>query len=207
MAAAGLAAGFLLVFLSKIPVLGGETEAAATATNTATTLNTNSVVVEAMKKNLSAAAEKDLVASPMIGEMVLLSDVPDEAFATGALGKGIAIRPTVGEVYAPANATVTLLFPTQHAIGLTTENGTEILIHVGMDTVQLDGKGFTSHVQQGDKVVAGQLLLEFDIDFIQKAGYEIITPIIVTNSNDYLDVITTKEATLADGDYLLTVIA
>jgi PTS system beta-glucosides-specific IIC component len=203
----GLAAGFLLVFLSKIPVLYGETEAAATATNTATTLNTNSVVVEAMKKNLSAAAEKDLVASPMIGEMVLLSDVPDEAFATGALGKGIAIRPTVGEVYAPANATVTLLFPTQHAIGLTTENGTEILIHVGMDTVQLDGKGFTSHVQQGDKVVAGQLLLEFDIDFIQKAGYEIITPIIVTNSNDYLDVITTKEATLADGDYLLTVIA
>ena len=205
--AVGLAAGFLLVFFSKIPVLYEETETATPATNSATTLNTNSVVVEAMKKDLSAAAEKDLVASPMIGEMVVLSDVPDEAFATGALGKGIAIRPTVGEVYAPANATVTLLFPTQHAIGLTTENGTEILIHVGMDTVQLNGEGFTSHVQQGDKVMAGQLLLEFDIDFIQKAGYEIITPIIVTNSNDYLDVITTKEATLTDGDYLLTVIA
>jgi PTS system beta-glucosides-specific IIC component len=203
----GFVLGFVLVYLSKIPVLYGETETAATATNTATELNTNSVVVEAMKKDLSAAAEKDLVASPMIGEMVLLSDVPDEAFATGALGKGIAIRPTVGEVYAPANATVTLLFPTQHAIGLTTENGTEILIHVGMDTVQLNGEGFTSHVHQGDKVVAGQLLLEFDIDFIQKAGYEIITPIIVTNSNDYMDVITTKAAKLTEGDYLMTVIA
>ncbi|MDB6353137.1 beta-glucoside-specific PTS transporter subunit IIABC [Trichococcus sp. K1Tr] len=197
----GLVLGFLFVYFSKIPVLYGETATAAT------TIDANSAVVEAMKRDLSAAAEKDLIASPMTGEMVVLSDVSDEAFSSGALGKGIAIRPTVGEVYAPANATVTLLFPTQHAIGLTTENGTEILIHVGMDTVQLGGKGFTSHVQQGDKVVAGQLLLEFDIDLIQKAGYEIITPIIITNSNDYLDIITTKEAELSEGDYLLTAIA
>ena len=194
-----------LVFFSKIPVLYPESETAAVETVAARNMDT--LVVNALKKDFSASAEKDLVASPLIGEMVPLSEVPDEAFKTGALGKGIAIRPTIGEVYAPANATVTFLFPTHHAIGLTTENGTEILIHIGMDTVQLEGKGFTSHVKQGDKVTAGQLLLEFDIAYIQQAGYDIITPIIVTNSNEYMDVITTKEAKLSEGDYLLTVIA
>ncbi|CZQ90605.1 phosphotransferase system sugar-specific permease eiia type 1 [Trichococcus palustris] len=201
----GLVLGFVLVYLSKIPVLYPESETAAVETVAARNMDT--LVVNALKKDFSASAEKDLVASPLIGEMVPLSEVPDEAFRTGALGKGIAIRPTIGEVYAPANATVTFLFPTHHAIGLTTENGTEILIHIGMDTVQLEGKGFTSHVQQGDKVTAGQLLLEFDIAYIQQAGYDIITPIIVTNSNEYMDVITTKEAKLSEGDYLLTVIA
>ncbi len=201
----GLVLGFVLVYLSKIPVLYPESETAAVETGAARNMDT--LVVNALKKDFSASAEKDLVASPLIGEMVPLSEVPDEAFRTGALGKGIAIRPTIGEVYAPANATVTFLFPTHHAIGLTTENGTEILIHIGMDTVQLEGKGFTSHVKQGDKVTAGQLLLEFDIAYIQQAGYDIITPIIVTNSNEYMDVITTKEAKLSEGDYLLTVIA
>jgi len=200
----GLVLGFVLVYLSKIPVLYPETETAAAENVSARNMDT--LVVNALKRD-SGTAEKDLVASPLIGEMIPLAEVPDEAFATGALGKGIAIRPTVGEVYAPANATVTFLFPTNHAIGLTTENGTEILIHIGMDTVQLEGKGFTSHVKQGDKVTAGQLLLEFDIAYIQQAGYDIITPIIVTNTKDYMDVITTKEAKLSEGDYLLTVIA
>lgn len=197
--AVGFVVGFLLMFFSKVPVLYGETETVVPEFATSPE--------EGTKKDVSAAAEKDLIASPMTGEMVLLSDVPDEAFATAALGKGIAVLPTIGKVYAPANATVSLLFPTQHAIGLTTENGTEILIHIGMDTVQLEGKGFTSNVKQGDKVLAGQLLMEFDIEFIQNAGYEVITPIIVTNSNDYLDVITTKESQLSQGDYLLSVIA
>ncbi|MER2110538.1 MAG: PTS glucose transporter subunit IIA, partial [Desemzia incerta] len=90
--------------------------------------------------------------------------------------------------------------------GLTTENGTEILIHVGMDTVQLEGEGFTAHIKQGDKVVAGQLLLSVDLDVVRGKGYETITPVIVTNTNDYTDILSTKDKDLANGDYLLSIV-
>lgn len=114
------------------------------------------------------------------------------------MGQGIAIEPSVGEVVAPADGVIRLLFPTNHAIGLATDDGAEILIHVGMDTVALEGEGFMAHVTQGSKVKAGQLLLSFDIDAIKKAGYLVTTPIIVTNIADYKTV-----ETLADGDVKL----
>ena len=113
--------------------------------------------------------KSEVLQSPLTGELVNLTDVPDEVFASGVMGKGIAVNPSEGKVFAPANCEVTTLFPTGHAIGLKTSNGTEILIHIGMDTVKMNGEGFKTHVVQGDKVKAGQLLIEFDIEKIKAA--------------------------------------
>lgn len=150
--------------------------------------------------------QSNILASPMIGKVVKLADVPDEVFASGAMGAGIAIDPTDGIVVAPANAEVTLLFPTKHAIGLKTEDGLELLIHVGMDTVSLAGKGFKSFVEAGDTVQAGQKLLEFDVNTIKEAGLPVIAPIVITNSADFEDILTTQESRIDVGDYLLTVV-
>ncbi len=148
-------------------------------------------------------AKQEKLVSPLNGDVVKLEDVPDEVFASGAMGKGIAINPSEGVILAPADAEVTLVFPTGHAIGLRTNNGAEILIHVGMDTVSLEGKGFKTFVTAGDKVKTGQKLLEFDIKTIQDAGLPIITPIIVTNTPDFDDVLTTDKTSVVTGDLLL----
>ena len=145
------------------------------------------------------------VAAPITGEVKPLTEVADEAFSSEALGKGLAIVPAEGKVYAPIDGTVTTFFPTGHAIGMTSDNGMEVLIHVGMDTVQLDGKGFTPKVKQDAKVKKGDLLLEFDIDVITKAGYSIITPMIITNTDDYADIIPTDAKNVNHGDNALTV--
>ena len=123
------------------------------------------------------------------------------------MGKGIAVDPAEGVVAAPASGEITLVFPTGHAIGMRTENGAEILIHVGMDTVSLESNGFNTLVKVGDKVQAGQKLLEFDLDTIRKANLPVISLIIVTNSSDYEDVLTTQETQITTGDYLLTTLA
>ncbi|MTD42025.1 PTS beta-glucoside transporter subunit IIABC [Erwinia sp. CPCC 100877] len=145
--------------------------------------------------------------SPITGEVVALEQIQDEAFSSGLLGKGVAIIPQKGEVIAPADGVVTTLFPTKHAIGLITENGVEVLIHVGMDTVNLQGQYFDAKVNQGDTVKKGQVLLTFDIENITKAGYSVITPVIITNTADYLDVINSKEDLISESDPLLTVIS
>ncbi|MFU2205721.1 beta-glucoside-specific PTS transporter subunit IIABC [Streptococcus pluranimalium] len=150
--------------------------------------------------------KQEIIASPLIGNVVTLENVSDEVFASGAMGKGIAIDPADGVVVAPANAEVSLVFPTNHAIGLKTENGAEILIHIGMDTVSLVGKGFKNFVEVGDKVTPGQKLLEFDVNAIKSAGLPVITPIIVTNTDTYTDVLTTQEGRVNTGDYLLTTV-
>ncbi|MFP7334553.1 beta-glucoside-specific PTS transporter subunit IIABC [Shouchella clausii] len=145
----------------------------------------------------------ETLASPLKGQAIPLERIKDEAFASAALGKGIAILPTEGKVFAPADGTITALFPTNHAIGMTTDNGAELLIHVGMDTVQLQGKYFSSHVKQGEHVEKGQLLIEFDMENIQQAGFMLDTPIVVTNHEHYT-VITTEETNVHVGDHLLT---
>lgn len=150
--------------------------------------------------------QQELIASPMIGEVVALDHVPDEVFASGAMGKGLAINPSDGTVVAPSNGEITLVFPTGHAVGMRTENGAEILIHVGMDTVSLAGKGFKSFVEVGQKVTAGDKLLEFDLATIRDAGLPVITPVIVTNSADYDDVLLTQEVRVNIGDYLMTTV-
>ena len=150
--------------------------------------------------------QQEIIASPLIGNVVPLDQVPDQVFASGAMGKGIAIDPTDGVIVAPAKATVNLVFPTGHAIGLTTENGVELLIHIGMDTVSLAGKGFKTYVEAEDVVEAGQKLIEFDLATIRDAKLPVITPVIVTNTADFDDVLTTKEARVNTGDYLLTAV-
>ncbi len=126
---------------------------------------------------------------PIKGDLLTLADVEDEAFSSGLLGKGVAIVPSNGEIYASFDATVETLFPTNHAIGLKSTNGIELLIHVGMDTVNLKGDFFTSYVKQGQQVRKGELLIRFDKEKIQSKGYSIISPVVVTNTDTYLDVI------------------
>lgn len=149
---------------------------------------------------------QDIIASPMTGQVVSLADVPDPVFASGVMGKGLAIEPTAGVVLAPANGEITLVFPSKHAVGLKTENGAELLIHIGMDTVSLDGQGFTSQVSVGDKVVSGQELLTFDLEVIKAAGLPTITPIIVTNTDSFEDILLTQDNQVTAGDYLLTTV-
>lgn len=122
------------------------------------------------------------------------------------MGKGILIDPTEGVLTSPVNGTITTVFPTGHAIGITSNDGAEILIHVGVNTVKLKGQFFDKRVKEGDVVKQGQLLLEFDIEQIKAAGYTTTTPIIVTNSAQYLDVLNTMETEVKREDYLLTVV-
>ncbi|MCM1127463.1 MAG: beta-glucoside-specific PTS transporter subunit IIABC [Lachnospiraceae bacterium] len=126
-------------------------------------------------------AEAGTLYAPITGKMIPLSDVEDEVFSSGALGGGVAFVPSVGEVYAPCDGVIATFFPTGHAIGMTAEDGAEVLIHVGMDTVALKGEGFTPMAKEGDKVKKGQLLLKFDIDLITQKGYKTVTPVILTN--------------------------
>lgn len=146
------------------------------------------------------------VMSPINGEAVPLSAVNDLTFAQETMGKGIAIIPTEGKVVSPINGTVAMVFSTKHAIGLQTEDGVEILIHVGLDTVNLEGKYFNSFVKSGDKVKVGDKLLEFDIKAIKEAGYDTVTPVIITNTTNYLDVISSDVAAVKAGDQIITIL-
>lgn len=146
------------------------------------------------------------IASPIKGEAIKLEDIEDAAFATGVLGQGLAIRPTEGKVVAPIDGVVTTLFPSLHAIGITSNEGVEILIHVGLDTVQLGGKGFEAHIKQDDNVVKGQDLLTFDMDLIKESGYSVVTPVVVTNYGDYCDIVATENKDLKLGSSIITVI-
>lgn len=135
-----------------------------------------------------------LIVSPMTGEIKPISEVEDQAFAQELMGKGIAIVPTEGKVYAPFDGVVEALYRTKHAIGLKANNGVEILIHIGVDTVSLKGKYFNAHIKQGQAIQAGDLLVEFDPEGITSAGYNTITSIVVTNMQQYEDVLTTASS-------------
>ncbi|HGH4038363.1 beta-glucoside-specific PTS transporter subunit IIABC [Enterococcus sp. C76] len=146
------------------------------------------------EKNKVESKKNDLmtevaVSLPIAGEVFPLSEIADAAFSTELLGKGLAVRPSEGKVYAPFDGTVETFFPTNHAVGLKSVDGIELLIHIGMDTVNLEGKYFVPKVKQEDTIKKGQLLLEFDGKAIQEAGYSIDTPIVVTNTKKYLDVV------------------
>ena len=130
-------------------------------------------------------AESAEVVSPLAGQVKPLSQATDPVFSSGVMGQGIVIEPSQGELVSPVNGTVTVLFPTKHAVGIVSEKGVEMLMHIGMDTVSLDGKGFEAHVEQGDKVVVGQQLISFDMDVIKEAGLVTETPVIITNQDDF----------------------
>ncbi len=130
-----------------------------------------------------------VINSPLTGKVVELSSIDDAAFASGVLGKGVAIEPTVGVAVSPVDGKVETLFKTNHAIGIVTESGVELLIHIGMDTVKLDGKYFTAKIAQGDVVKAGHVLVEFDIEGIKSEGYSLVTPVVVTNSDNFEEIV------------------
>lgn len=150
------------------------------------------------------AAGTHEIYSPMTGKAIAMSDVKDETFATGILGGGMAIEPTDGKVVSPINGTIAMLYETKHAIGIQGDDGTEILLHIGIDTVKLEGKPFTAHVKTGDHVKKGDLLLDVDLDAIKKAGYDTTTPVIISNTADFasIDAVTGKNVTC--GDKVLT---
>ena len=154
-------------------------------------------------EEIEEKTEEKVVMSPLTGEVIPLSEVKDEAFSSEAMGKGCAIIPTEGTVCAPFDGTIVGLLDSHHAVGMESENGIEILIHVGMDTVKLNGKHFVSHVEQGQKVKKGQLLLEFDIPAIQKAGYEVVTPVIIANTDEFSDIVTEANGQVHCGERLL----
>ena len=143
--------------------------------------------------------------SPLAGQVKPLSQATDPVFSSGVMGQGVVIEPSQGELVSPVNGTVTVLFPTKHAVGIVSEEGVELLMHIGMDTVSLDGKGFEAHVTQGDKVVVGQQLISFDTNVIKEAGLITETPVIITNQDDFqADVEGDLPRDIKRGDILLT---
>ena len=157
----------------------------------------------AQKADENSAEDEKNVSAPLAGAVVSLTETGDKTFASKVLGDGVAIEPSEGKVYAPFDATITAMMG--HAVGLTGKNGVELLIHVGIDTVKLDGKHYKPHCEEGQEVKAGTLLLEFDRDAIQKEGYRTVTPVIVTNADDYTDVKVTDKKAVLVGEALLTI--
>ena len=147
-----------------------------------------------------------VIASPVKGTAVSLEQVNDPTFSEGMLGKGVAVIPTEGKIYAPADGEISLVFDTLHAVSMTTKCGVEILIHVGLDTVKLKGDGFTAHVATGDTVKKGDLLLSVNLEVLKGAGYDTVTPMVICNTDDYA-VVETKELTEVEpGNDLLQII-
>lgn len=166
----------------------------------------DNAVVKTSVTNTGKTGAPQTIASPLKGNVIPLADIEDEAFKSGAMGLGIAIDPAEGIVKAPADGRIIAFFPTGHAIGMTTDSGAELLIHVGLDTVKLDGKHYHAKAKQGDVVKKGDVLLEFDADAIRKDGYSLVTPIIISNTADYADIIPTDSANVNIGDEIITII-
>ncbi|MBS5467981.1 MAG: beta-glucoside-specific PTS transporter subunit IIABC [Clostridium sp.] len=157
-------------------------------------------------ESLSEKVEEEItVYSPLKGTVIPLDQVEDEAFSSGVLGKGAAVIPEEGVLWAPADGTISAMFPTGHAIGMVTESGAEVLMHVGMDTVKLNGEGFKPLIKAGDQVRKGQPLLEFDMKLIQETGYSLVTPVLVTNYMQYGEIRTLKTGAADRGEALLSV--
>ena len=156
-------------------------------------------------EEIPAALQNETIQTPIVGDVVALSNVNDPVFSSGAMGQGIAVKPSQDLVYAPADAEVTIVFPTGHAYGLRTANGAEILIHVGIDTVSMNGEGFNQKVAQGDKVKAGDVLGTFDSAKIAAAGLDNTTMVIVTNTADFASVNPVASGTVAKGDAIIEV--
>lgn len=170
-----------------------------TAANEATEIKKNAAIA----KTNSDYNKPTTLVSPLNGELIPLSEVKDEVFSTKAMGDGAAIRPSEGILRAPADGHVVLVFPTGHAIGMHTDDGAEVLMHIGMDTVNLNGKGFETLVKKDQVVKAGEPLVKFDIEAIKKAGYDVTTPIVITNTKNYHKISLTKQGVVHIGDNVL----
>lgn len=152
------------------------------------------------------AAGQMLLSSPMIGKAMPLSDVGDGVFSEGMLGEGMAVEPSEGKLFAPADGTITMVFDTKHAIGMDLDGGIELLLHMGIDTVQLNGQYFDVKVKDGDRVTRGQLLAQFDMEAIKAAGYRTVTPMIVTNTDNFKEIKVVKTGDVTQEDQVLSVL-
>lgn len=195
---AGYIGGFILTYFFGIPKeLKREAQTVTSPTTTASTVTNETPTV--------AHTEAFEIKAPAEGQLITLDNVPDEVFSTGMMGQGIAIQPSNGEIFSPIDGTVQTIFPTKHAIGLVGEQGAEVLIHMGLDTVNLEGKGYDILVTEGQTVSAGEPLVNMDLQAIQSAGYQTITPVILTNSADFEAVTTQAEQTVEVGDVIIQV--
>ncbi|VKW02214.1 putative sucrose-specific phosphotransferase system (PTS), IIABC component [Streptococcus pneumoniae] len=194
MVAVSFALGFALTYM-----FGYEDEVDATAAAK------QAEVAEEKEEVAPAALRNETLVTPIVGDVVALADVNDPVFSSGAMGQGIAVKPSQGVVYAPADAEVSIAFPTGHAFGLKTRNGAEVLIHVGIDTVSMNGDGFEAKVAQGNKVKAGDVLGTFDSNKIAAAGLDDTTMVIVTNTGDYASVAPVATGSVAKGDAVIEV--
>ena len=195
MVAVSFALGFALTYM-----FGYEDEK-----EVATEVETERLVQEETTGNIPAALQNETLVTPIVGDVVALADVNDPVFSSGAMGQGIAVKPSQGVVYAPADAEVSIAFPTGHAFGLKTTDGAEVLIHVGIDTVSMNGEGFEAKVAQGDKVKAGDVLGTFDSNKIAAAGLDDTTMVIVTNTADFSSVAPIATGSVAKGDAVIEV--
>ena len=161
---------------------------------------------ETASKEKKTLVETIELASPLSGSVIALTEVDDKVFASGVLGEGAAIIPSEGKVYAPADGTISAVIDTRHAVGITTDTGAEVLIHVGLDTVGLKGEGFTLHCKEGDHVVKGTLLLEFDMEMIKEAGLSLTTPVLVSNMNDFVSLKVCENKQIKAGENLLIIV-
>lgn len=186
--------GFVLTYIFGFNEAVSETE------------NTESKNIDKEIENFKEVIAKETIYSPLKGKLKKLSETDDTVFASGALGKGAVIVPEKGELTAPADGTVTSIFATKHAIGITSEKGAEILIHIGIDTVQLEGKYFETLVKENDKVKKGDLLIKFDIEKIKSEGFSLDTPIVISNSEEYMDVLAADKEEVETTDQILTLI-
>lgn len=157
-------------------------------------------------QNIFGGGKKDegiQIGAPVAGKLVPLSEVSDPTFSDGILGQGAAVIPTDSQFFAPVDGTVTTIFPTGHAAAITSTDGVEVLIHIGLDTVKLNGKHFTIHAEEGQQVKKGDLLLEADLDRIKEEGYDIITPVIICNTDDFAEVAMAEAGDVQAGDVVL----
>lgn len=201
-----IAVSFIGAFVLTI-VIGFQDEEeetqADTEKNTGTAMN-----MQKKERNDTAGITRKNVSAPVKGKIVELEHVSDQTFSGKVLGDGIAILPEEGKVFAPADGEISCVMDTRHAVAMTSAQGLEILIHIGLETVELKGKYFTSHVQNGEKVKEGDLLLEFDLEGLKKAGYQTVTPVIVTNTSDFVSVLPMLKENehVVNGDQLLKVL-
>lgn len=138
-----------------------------------------------LKKIFGGSAEKKQILAPVAGRVIPMKDVADPTFSQEILGKGVAIVPTEGKFVAPVSGEVVVMFETKHAVSIRTDDGTELIVHIGLDTVNLRGQYYKAYVKQGDRVKAGDLLVEADLEKIKAAGYDVTTPVIICNTSDY----------------------
>lgn len=203
----GILGGFIAIASAALItyILGfQENNAPQAAATSASTETVTSATTTAPAVTEETQAQDEQVFSPITGEVKPLSEVPDPAFSEEIMGKGFAIQPTEGRVVSPINGTVFSLSKSGHAIGLVSDTGAEMLIHIGIDTVKLKGQFFSPKVQAGTKVSVGDVLMEFDREEIEKAGYTTITPVIITNMHQYASIESAGRTTVKEQELLFT---